>query len=61
MTNLRGLLKSKTFYWNVVTIALEVLNVFGGVLPPGTVTMVNALGNIVLRVLTVQSLADKVK
>lgn len=59
---LRGLLKSKTFWWNTATIAIEsgaLLGVLG--VPPGTITAISALGNIVLRTLTTQSLEDKVK
>jgi hypothetical protein len=57
---LKGLLKSRTFWWNASTIAIEsgaLLGVLG--VPPGTITAISALGNIVLRTLTVESLEDK--
>jgi hypothetical protein len=57
---LKGLLKSRTFWWNTATIAIEsgaLLGVLG--VPPGTITAISALGNIVLRTLTVESLEDK--
>lgn len=57
---IRGLLKSKTFWWNFSTIAIEsgaLLGVLG--VPPGTITAISALGNIVLRTITTQSLEDK--
>ena len=57
-----GLLKSKTFWWNVSTIAVEsgaLLGILG--IPPGTITAINALGNIVLRTITTQSIEEKGK
>jgi len=57
---LKGLLRSKTFWWNTATIAIEsgaLLGVLG--VPPGTITAISALGNIVLRTITTQSLEDK--
>jgi hypothetical protein len=56
---LRGLVKSKTFWWNVATIALEVTSVLAGIIPIGTATTINAVGNIILRVLTTQPLSEK--
>jgi hypothetical protein len=57
---LRGLLKSRTFWWNAATLAVEsgaVLGLLG--IPPGTITAISAVGNIVLRTLTTQSLSEK--
>lgn len=57
---LRGLLKSRTFWFNIGTIAVESGALLGFLgIPPGTVSAVNALGNIVLRTITTQSLEDK--
>lgn len=59
---LRGLLKSRTFWFNAATIAVESGALLGFLgIPPGTITAINALGNIVLRTITTQSLEDKVK
>lgn len=61
MDNIKGLLKSKVFWFNVVTGALEVTNALAAVVPPGTAMGINVVGNIILRFLTTESLADKVK
>lgn len=61
MRTLKGLLKSKVFWFNTITGTLELANTFAGVLPPGTAMTVNVLGNIVLRFLTTESLSAKVK
>lgn len=54
-----GLLKSKTFWFNAATITLELTSLLTGIIAPGTGTLINALGNIVLRVITKQALMDK--
>lgn len=59
METLIGAVKSKTIWFNLVTIALEVTSVLTGVIPPGTATLINAVGNIALRFLTSTSLLDK--
>jgi hypothetical protein len=59
---IKGLLRSKTFWWNISTIAIEsgaLLGILG--VPPGTVSAISALGNIVLRTITTQSLEVKVR
>jgi hypothetical protein len=55
---LRGLLKSKTFYFNIASAALEVVNQTTGI-APGAVMTLNVLGNIFLRTLTTQPLSEK--
>jgi hypothetical protein len=57
---LLGLFKSKVFYFNAITLGLEVANLLGPVLPPGALTVVNAVGNIALRMITVEPLSDKI-
>jgi hypothetical protein len=57
---IKGLFKSRVFYFNVVTIGLEVANAFSATLPPGALTLVNAIGNIALRMITSEPLADKI-
>ena len=60
MDKIRGLLKSRTFWFNAATIAIESGSLLGLLgIPPGTITAINALGNIVLRTITSQSLEDK--
>lgn len=48
--------QSKTFWWNMATLGLEVVQALGqvGVIPPGTLMIVNAVGNVVLRFVTTQ-------
>lgn len=60
LQKVKGLLKSRTFWWNAATLAVEsgaLLGVLG--IPPGTITAISALGNIVLRTMTSQSLSEK--
>lgn len=56
---LKGLLKSKVFWFNTITGALELTNALAGVVPPGTALLVNAVGNIALRFLTSKPLNEK--
>jgi hypothetical protein len=61
MKKLKGLLKSKTFYFNVITSSLELINAFA--LPlgiqPGTLTLISAVGNVMIRFITSKPLEDK--
>lgn len=60
LQKIRGLLKSRTFWFNIGTLAVEsgaVLGLLG--IPPGTITAINALGNILLRTITTKPLEDK--
>lgn len=61
MNSVKGLLKSKVFWFNVITGVLELVSVFGGVLPPGTATSINVVGNIALRFVTNKPLSAKVQ
>lgn len=61
MNSVKGLLFSKVFWFNVVTGGLELVNTFSGLVPPGTAMALNVVGNIALRFLTTEPLADKVK
>ena len=57
---LQGLLKSRTFWMNTATIALESGALFGIIgIPPGSITLINAFANIVLRTLTNTDVRDK--
>ena len=58
-STLKGLLKSKTFWFNAATAGLELTGALSSYIPPGTATTVVALINIGLRFVTNQSLADK--
>jgi hypothetical protein len=60
LKTLRGALRSRVVWFNVITGSMEVANALSPVVPPGTVTAVNVAGNIALRFLTSQPLADKV-
>ena len=60
MKTLKGLLKSKTFWFNAVTGTLEIVNLLNGnVIPAGAASTIIAIGNIALRFLTNKALADK--
>ena len=48
----KSLFVSKTFWFNIVTAAVELSGVLP--LPPGTVGAIAAIGNVVLRLLTTQ-------
>jgi len=61
MDTLKGLLKSKVFYFNLLTGMMELTSILTGVLPAGTLTAINVLGNIGLRFLTNTSLEIKGK
>lgn len=56
---LRGSLKSKTVWINVLTLVVDYAGVLTGVIPPGALTAIVALANIGVRVLTTESLAEK--
>lgn len=61
MDTLKGLLKSKVFWFNAITGSLELANVFAAVLPPGSAMIINAVGNVALRFVTSEPLSAKVK
>ena len=56
---LKGAVKSKTVWLNVLTLIVDHSAVLSGVVPPGALTAIVALANIGVRVLTTQSLAEK--
>lgn len=59
MDSIKGLLKSKVFYFNLITGALELVNAFGAFLPPGTAMAINVIGNVLLRFFTDKPLSEK--
>jgi len=61
MDKVKGLLFSKVFWFNTITGGLELVNTFGGFLPPGSAMVINVLGNIALRFVTNSPLEDKVR
>ena len=68
MQTLKGALKSKTVWWNVLLALLASLEMFAGNLTvlfgqnvAASILMVGAMANLVLRVITTQALADKAK
>lgn len=56
---LKGAVKSKTVWLNVLTLVVDYGSVLTGFVPPGTLTAIVALANIGVRVLTTESLVDK--
>lgn len=56
---LKGAVKSKTVWLNVLALIVDYGAVLTGVVPPGALTAIVALANIGVRVLTTQSLAEK--
>lgn len=59
MRKLKGLLKSKTFWFNLFSVAAGIPAVLGGVVSPEVLTSVAAVGNIGIRLITSQPLEDK--
>lgn len=60
MNSLKGALKSKTIWWNIIVGGLEIANtLLVTVLPPGTLMALNVLGNVALRAITSESLEAK--
>lgn len=57
---IKGAFKSKTVWFNLITGALELVNLAGGFLPPGVGLVISAIGNIALRFVTTEPLAAKV-
>ena len=65
---LKGALKSKTVWWNILLALLASLEMFAGNLTTlfgqqvaASILLVGAMANLVLRVVTTQALADKAK
>lgn len=63
---LKGALKSKTVWWNVLLALLASLEMFAGNLTAlfgqdvaSSILLVGALANLVLRTITTQALAEK--
>lgn len=59
MNSIKGLLKSKVFYFNLITGAIELVNAFAPFLPPGTAMAVSVVGNVLLRFFTDKPLSEK--
>lgn len=59
MDKLKGLLKSRTFWFNIATAGLELTGVLGALVPPGTATIAVNIINIGLRVVTKTALEEK--
>jgi hypothetical protein len=65
---LKGALKSKTVWWNILLALLASLEMFAGNLTvlfgqqvAASILLVGAMANLVLRTVTTQALQDKVK
>ena len=50
----KNLLKSRIFWANVITAAIELSGVLGGIVPTGTLQLVTNVLNIALRLVTSQ-------
>ena len=68
IATLKGALKSKTVWWNVLLALLASLEMFAGNLTvlfgqnvAASILMVGAMANLVLRVVTTQALSEKGK
>lgn len=59
MEKLKGLLKSRTFWFNMASAGLELTGVLSAFVPPGTATVAVNIINIGLRVVTKTALEDK--
>lgn len=58
--SIKGLLKSKVFWFNAITGIVEIANLFVGMMPPGSMTVISVIGNVALRFATNTALSDKV-
>jgi hypothetical protein len=68
LSTLKGALKSKTVWWNILLALLASLEMFAGNLTTlfgqqvaASILLVGAMANLVLRVVTTQALAEKGK
>lgn len=59
MNKLKGLLKTRTFWFNVASAGLELTGVLGAFVPPGTATVAVNLINIGLRLVTKTAVEDR--
>jgi len=59
MNTLLNLAKSKTFWFNAASIALELSGQLATVLPPGTALVAVNTINILLRMITTTALSEK--
>jgi len=66
LSTLKGALKSKTVWWNILLALLASLEMFAGNLTTlfgqdvaASILLVGAMANLVLRVITTQALAEK--
>lgn len=60
MKTVKGLMKSKTFWFNIVTGVLVFVNeVAGKLIPTEVATTIVAVGNVILRMITNQPLSEK--
>jgi hypothetical protein len=66
IATLKGALKSKTVWWNILLALLASLEMFAGNLTvlfgqdvEASILLVGAMANLVLRVVTTQALAEK--
>lgn len=60
MEKLKGLVKSKTFWFNIASAGLELSGLLTPYIPPGSATLAVNMVNIGLRVITKTALEDKV-
>lgn len=56
---IKGLLKSKTFWFNVFSVAAGVPAILTNIAPPEFITTVAGIGNVGLRLITSQPLEEK--
>lgn len=54
-----NLLKSRVFWFNIASIAVELTGSLSTVIPPGTTLVAVNIINIILRIVTTQALKDK--
>ena len=58
---IKGLIRSRVFWFNSLTLVVEGAGLLVGIVPTGTLTTAVAIANIGLRLITNTSLEDKVK
>lgn len=59
MKKLKGLLKSKVFWFNTITGTIEIVNICNAFIPHEVAAAIIAFGNIALRFVTDKPLSEK--
>jgi len=61
MKTIRGLLRSRTFWFNIISLILMTVNTIQPIITMNVFLIITAVCNILLRIITTESLTDKIK